>query len=84
MSGDIGPGNVILAGAFKDKSMVGILWSWNDTVDAGRTRARIFNTTSRSERLTMGPFHPVVLVTAELLGAAAEVVGREGLPGRHC
>ena len=38
---------------------------------------------SWSKRLAVSPLYPMVLVTGELFGPAAEIVGREGLFRRH-
>lgn len=58
----------------------GVLDSWHD---AGRARSSVVDTSPRTKGLAVCPLHPVVLVAAELLGSAAEIVGGECLLGSH-
>ena len=44
-------------------------------VDASRTRLAVFDPSPRAVRGSIRPLHPVVLVTMELLGVAAEIAG---------
>lgn len=44
-------------------------------IDTSRARLAIFDASTGTERRTVRPLHPVVLVAAELLGFAAEVAG---------